>query len=386
MELPEWVVVAGGVHRRGGMERANAALVCHLLDRGATVHLVTHEADDELRRHARLRTTLVARPAGVQALTDLALTRAGRRVATEVLARAPCARVVVNGGNCPWPDVNWVHYVHHAWEPRSKGPAWHRLWQRAVNAAGRRAERRALATARLVVVNSELTRRHVTRLVGVPDERVRVVDLGAETQWLPPGREERADARRRFGLDGEERVVAFVGGLGHDERKGFDILLAAWKRLTLDLSWRATLLVAGSGRRLAEYVRQSRESRNPVRFLGHTSEIATVLAASDLFIAPSRYEPYGLNVQEALARGVPAITSRRSGVAARYPPSLQALLVDDPEDVAALVEAINRWRAARDHFRGAALDLSGVVRGYSWSDMADAFVSLSLAAEAAPVP
>jgi glycosyltransferase involved in cell wall biosynthesis len=385
MELPEWVVVSGGVHRRGGMERANAALVCHLLDRGATVHLVAHEVDDELRRQARLRTTLVALPAGVQALTDVALTRAGRRVAAEVRARAPRARIVVNGGNCPWPDVNWVHYVHHAWEPRSSGPAWHRLKERAVNAAGRRAERRALAAARLVIVNSELTRCHVTGLLGVPDERIRTIHLGAETAWLPPGPGERADARRRFGLDGDDPVIAFVGGLGHDERKGFDILLAAWKRLTLDLSWRATLLVAGGGRRLAEYTRQSRDCRNPIRFLGHTSEIATVLAASDLLIGPSRYEPYGLNVQEALARGVPAITSRRSGVAARYPPSLEGLLVDNPEDVAALVEAVNGWRSARERFRGAALDLSGAVRRYSWRDMADAFVSAALAAEGAPI-
>ena len=385
MEVPEWVVVAGGVHRGGGMERANAALVEHLLELGATVHLVAHEVHDGLRRQARLRTTRVALPAGVQALTDAALTRAGRRVATEVLARAPRARVVVNGGNCPWSDVNWVHYVHHAWEPRPSGPAWHRLKERAVNAAGRRAERRALAAARLVIVNSELTRCHVTSLLGVPDERVRIVHLGAETDWRPPGSEERAEARRRFGLNGADPVVAFVGGLGHDERKGFDILMAAWRRLTLDLSWRATLLVAGGGRRLAEYARQSRDCRNPVRFLGHTPAVAAVLAGSDLLIAPSRYEPYGLNVQEALARGVPAVTSRRSGVAARYPPSLEGLLVDDPEDVAALVETINGWRAARERFHRAALDLSEAVRRYSWRDMAAAFVSTALASEAAPI-
>ena len=383
MEQP-WVVVAGGAHRRGGMERANAALVSHLLERGATVHLVTHEADDELRAHPRLQTTIVTRPGGMQALTDFALTRAGRGVAQRLREQVPGARVVVNGGNCAWPDVNWVHYVHHAWAPPSRGPWWHRLKQRAVNAAGCRAERRALAVARIVVVNSELTRQHVTGLLGVPDERVRTVLLGAESDWLPPSPEERLQARRRFGAGSDEAVVVFVGGLGHDERKGFDTLLTAWRRLDGDRTWRARLLVAGGGRRLDDYARCAQSCRNPVRFLGHTSDVAAVLAASDLLIAPSRYEPYGLNVQEALARGVPAITSRRSGVASTYPPSLQPLLVNDPEDVGALVEAVNAWRAARGRFAAAAADWSAVVRRYSWSDMAEAFVDVALAAEPAP--
>jgi glycosyltransferase involved in cell wall biosynthesis len=192
------------------------------------------------------------------------------------------------------------------------------------------------------------------------------------------------EARHRLGAIRDEAVVAFVGGLGHDERKGFDTLLAAWMRLDADDSWRARLLVAGNGRRLGDYARRAAGCRNPVRFLGHTSDVAGVLAASDLLIAPSRYEPYGLNVQEALARGIPAITSRCSGVASIYPPPLQPLLVSDPDDVDALVETVNRWRAARGGFGAAAAAASDAVRRYSWSHMAEAFVDVVLAAEGAP--
>jgi len=103
-----WVIVAGGVHDHGGMERANAWLVRYLTTTGATVHLVTHEAAPDLVERPRIMLHKVRRIAGLTA-ADVLLDRAGRRVARTVCRQSPGARVVVNGGNCSWPDVNWVH-------------------------------------------------------------------------------------------------------------------------------------------------------------------------------------------------------------------------------------------------------------------------------------
>jgi hypothetical protein len=59
--------------------------------------------------------------------------------------------------------------------------------------------------------------------------------------------------------------------------------------------------------------------------------------------------------------------------------------VDDPEDVEALVSAVNAWRAARPRLQAAAAEVSAVLREYSWTSMAEAFVSAALAAEDAAV-
>jgi glycosyltransferase involved in cell wall biosynthesis len=366
----DWVVVTGGAHARGGMEKANAALVRHLISTGATVHLVTHEAAPDLAGSDRVRLHIVPRVFGISA-TDIPLDFAGRRVARAVCASSPGARVIVNGGNCSWPDVNWVHYVHHAWRPQPRGPFPYRAKERLLNVMYRRAERRALRGARTIIVNSGLTRRDVIEQIGVLPERVRLVYLGAESGWTPPGPDERARARSDFGARPGDRVVAFVGGLGHDERKGFDVVLSAWRVLENDPAFHGRLLVAGAGRRLLPYAAEAARDigRNPIRFLGHTAAVSTVLAAADLTIGPSRYEPYGLNVQESLVRGVPAIVTRRSGIAERYTGALEPLLLGDPEDVGALVAAIRVWDGDREKFRQAAVVLGDRLRAHTWADM-----------------
>ena len=59
--------------------------------------------------------------------------------------QSPGARVLVNGGNCDWPDINWVHYVHHAWPGEHNNSAlWFRAKERIANRLARKSEQRAL--------------------------------------------------------------------------------------------------------------------------------------------------------------------------------------------------------------------------------------------------
>ena len=126
-----WVVVAGGFHQHGGMDRANAALARYLLDAGHAVHLVGHEIDPQLGTHPLASPHVVARPRGAPALAERLLGRTGASVARAVLDGDRNARVVVNGGNCVWPDINWLHAVHAAWPVRDDGAPW---WSRLPNA------------------------------------------------------------------------------------------------------------------------------------------------------------------------------------------------------------------------------------------------------------
>jgi glycosyltransferase involved in cell wall biosynthesis len=94
-----------------------------------------------------------------------------------------------------------------------------------------------------------------------------------------------------------------------------------------------------------------------------------MLAASDLLISPVRYEAFGLNVQEALTGGIPAIVSAAAGVAERYPSSLQDLLLRDPEDVEDLIGRLISWRANLSSWKERIKPLSRELRGYTWEDM-----------------
>ena len=154
--------------------------------------------------------------------------------------------------------------------------------------------------------------------LGVPPERVHTVYYGADPErFRPPTPAERAEARAMLGwAESDDRpAVAFVGALGdapQGVRHPLRGLATARRRPGLGRPPRSS---SGPGRR-------SRPGgRGPTRRAwasrsGSSASATTspgVLAACDLLVSPTRYEAYGLNVQEALCCGLPAIVSAGGG-------------------------------------------------------------------------
>jgi glycosyltransferase involved in cell wall biosynthesis len=371
-----WVIVAGGLHPNGGMDRANYALATYLLNRGTPLHLVAHEIDSTLVRQPLVSAHPVARPRGMPALAERLLARAGMQTAERVRREAAAARVVVNGGSCPWPDINWVHAVHAAWPVSDEGaPWWGRARNRRLKAIARRRERQALSRARIVVANSESTRSALLEHLSLRPERVRTVYLGSDRSWGPADAAERCAARARFGLRQDTPVVAFVGALGLDVNKGFDLLWDAWKGLAAG-RWDAQLLVAGGGWRLPRWRREVTRQDADVHFLGFTPEVRDVLAAADLLVSPVRYESYGLNVHEALCRGLAVMVSRTAGVAERFDAAMAEALLPEQTTAAVLASRLSAWRNDVEGWRARAGATAARIRARSWDDMAGEFVRL----------
>ena len=375
---PEWVIVAGGFHDRGAMDRANAALAAHLLRQGARVHLVGHEIDERFRRDPYVQCHDVPRPASAAPIAESMLSRRGLAVAVRVTASCPEARVVVNGGNCPWPDINWVHAVHAAWPVCDEAaPAWIKVKHRAIKALARRQERAALRGARVVIANSRFTERTIVAAGLAPASAVHTVYLGSDSSWSRVTAQEKAAARQAFNICHNDPVVAFVGTLGFDLNKGFDVLWAAWERLLADGNWNGQLLVAGSGARLPFWRRAAERAgvAGRVQFLGHTSRIREVLAASDLLVSPVRYEAYGLNVQEALCRGLGVMVTANAGIVERFDSELSSSVL--PVDISGpvLANALRAWSCGVEEWKARAAATAKTLQSRSWDDMASEIVS-----------
>lgn len=382
-----WVLVAGSFHDRGGMDHANAELARFLLRRGTPVHLVSHYIAPDLTQAGAVA-HLVPKTANSFFVGEWRLAAAARPLLARLCART-AARVVVNGGNCPWPDVNWVHCVHHRWPPHDNGaPSWFRLKNRLAKRIARRREARALAVAGMVIANSERTRRDLREALGVPDERISVAYPGAASSFGPVDPEQRRAARSSLGQSESRPVVVFIGGLGYDLNKGFDTLWRAWRQLCALAAWNADLLVVGEGRRLAQWrsAVAAAQLQSRVTFLGLTDRVAEVLAAADLLVSPVRYEAYGLNVHEALCRGVPAIVSAHAGVAERFAPELRDLLLRDPEDAGELAQRMLTWHRNREFWRAQIEPTARVLRAQGWHEMAERMVALceGIASTSAP--
>src|SRR5438128_1586428 len=171
---PPWEIVAGDFSLSGGMDKANYHLAWHLAERARVpVHLVAHSVAEPLASHPLVRVHCVKRPFGRHFLGMPFLEQAGRRVARALTKADSRTRVIVNGGNCQWPGINWVHMVHQACKCVDRGaPLAFRLRNRLSRVLACRAERHALRCSSLVIVNSERTRRDVTDGLRVSPDRV----------------------------------------------------------------------------------------------------------------------------------------------------------------------------------------------------------------------
>jgi glycosyltransferase involved in cell wall biosynthesis len=375
-----WLLIAEGFHSGGGTEKANAALAKYLVSIGVPIHLVAFSIDPEAGRQPGVTCTSMRIGGCWPFLGRFLLARRGRAIALRLTSHSDNARVVVNGVNCNWPDINWVHWIHQCWQPPAlKAPLWFRLKHRLETARGIRLEQTVFGSAKLLVANSERTRRDLINLYGVRPERIHTVYLGTDSAWKELTPERRQAGRAWLEVPPGRPLVVFVGALGYDSRKGFDTLWRAWIDLCRVKEWDACLVVAGSGRALPDWRRTAARSGfgGRIKFLGFTPKVFDVLAASDLLVSPARYESYGLNVQEALCCGVPAIVSASAGVAERYSSDLSPLLLPDPEDACDLAIRMLRWRQDMTGWRMRLDPTMQTLRSYSWNDMASRIVNIA---------
>lgn len=367
-----WLLIASDFVSTGGMDRANLALA-HRLAEYASVEIVSHRVEKSLQGQPNIKVSSVSRPLGMNLFGEILLSQAGAKRASQLAKRRP-VNVLTNGGNCIWPNaINWVHYVHAAYEPTPCGSLLRQAKARYYHRRCTLWERRALRAARWVICNSELTARHVIELVGVDAERVLTIYLGVnQDEFYVASEAERAQTRLELGWLDERPRLMFIGGLS-DRRKGFDTLATAWEALCKRSGWDGQLVVLGAGaERSAWQARMvSKGLGNTVHFLGIRDDVPRLLRAADALVAPSRYEAYGLSAHEAICCGMPAFVSQASGIAERFPAALGHLLLPDPTDASQLVDKLIQWRSELRGYRDAILPFANSLRERSWNQMAD---------------
>ncbi|GAB3986478.1 glycosyltransferase family 4 protein [Plantactinospora veratri] len=221
-------------------------------------------------------------------------------------------------------------------------------------------ERRTLRAVPAIVATSAGTGRTLVRRHGLPAGRVHVV---------PPGV---AAAPPASGTDGAASLLCVASVI---PRKGHDVLVEALASVA-DRPW--TCRCVGPVDRDPDYVGRLRRSAGAaglaerVRFAGPRTgaELAADYAAADLLVLPSRAEPYGMVVTEALARGVPVLGSEVDGLpeaVGRAPDGAVPGLLVPPGDPAALATALRRWfdePDLRQRLRAAARDRRADLPGW----------------------
>lgn len=123
----------------------------------------------------------------------------------------------------------------------------------------------------------------------------------------------RAEARHTLGLTDDQFVIGIVARL--IPQKGHETLLSAFK-LSLSAVKAPILAIIGDGelRASLEALASELGIKEHVRFLGFRSDAVSCIPAFDLFVHPSRWEGFGLAILEAMACGVPVISTKVSAI------------------------------------------------------------------------
>ncbi len=201
----------------------------------------------------------------------------------------------------------------------------------------------------LFIAVSQFTANQMTSLLGIDPQRIRVIPHGVD---LPTASNE-----------SRERMVLFVGAL--QKRKNVARVVKAFEQMPP--GWRLVLAGAADGYGAKEELIavDASSRRNDIRVAGYVSaaELDSLYARASIFAFPSLDEGFGMPVLEAMARGVPVITSNRSAM-----PEVAgdaAVLVDPErdEEIGAALKALAADKARREELT--ALGLARA-REFSW--------------------
>jgi len=227
--------------------------------------------------------------------------------------------------------------VHRAWlERRARFEPFWKPWARRFNPKHRQllaleAHLFSPKGAGIVIANCRMVKEEIIREYGYPADRIHVVYNGLPA--FTPAPDLREQTRAQLGLAASDYVVLFAGSGW--ERKGLQAALDGIREV--NAACHPVLLVAGRGN-----PRRYRGGER-VRFLGPVRQMAACYAAADAFILPTLYDPFSNACLEALAAGLPVITTEANGFSEILQPGIDGEILDDGADAIAVARAIEAW-------------------------------------------
>lgn len=269
-------------------------------------------------------------------------------------------------------DVNAVHFVHSSWlksrahpfRLRKNGFGYYQLLFTYINSIF---EKVAFSRSKQLVPVSEKVKTEIQQFAN--HSNLRVIMNGVDTREFYP---DQSISRGQLGLPEKVTLALFAGDI-KSSRKNLDSVLKAMVNIK-DLH----LAVAGSTNG-SPYIKLAEQLglKDRVQFLGFRKDMANLMRAVDFFVFPSRYEACTLVVIEALASGLPVITTYQSGVSELITSDLTAgIVLADPEDVDGLGQAMKQLSEhpeLRQHMGSNARKVSEKQR---WEKVAGEYITL----------
>lgn len=191
-----------------------------------------------------------------------------------------------------------------------------------------------------IIAISDMIKNDIIKYHNIDPQKIKVVYNGVDLQRFTPDNRNkyRKVIRERLSL-GEEFVILYVSN--NFRLKGLLTLIKSLGELKKSLrNFKALIIGRGRDASYRKLARRLNCLENLI-FLGHVNEIEKYYAASDLYVHPTFYDSCSLVVTEALASGLPVITTRYDGASGVIDNGIEGFVMEDPMDYEALAEKIS---------------------------------------------
>jgi UDP-glucose:(heptosyl)LPS alpha-1,3-glucosyltransferase len=204
---------------------------------------------------------------------------------------------------------------------------------------------------RKIIAISDMVRKNIIDNYKVSPADIEVIYNGVDLEKFHPDNRGKysSEIRRQHGVSDTDFVVLFMGS--GFERKGVRYLIQAVE----SVKGPVTLLIVGKGKHppVSPLTKGGIKGgsvplRNKIIFCGPQKENFKYYAAADIFVFPTMYEPFGNVHLEALASGIPVITTQNSGASEIIKDGVQGFVVREPEDIGAIAEKIQFLMSNRE--------------------------------------
>lgn len=363
-------IVTPKVIKGDGQGRANYEIVSKAIDRGHQVTIVSNQIAPDLAQH-NLVTWIPIKVKNFpsQLLLELAFSQKSafwlnkHRAQFDLVQVYGCVTSAIG-------DVNTVQFVHSAW---LQSPAHvskirfnlYSLYHWIYSYLNSSWEKRAFASAKSVVAVSQRVKQELID-IGVSPQKISVIFNGVDLEEFAPGEIE----RKTLGLPEDVTLAMFTGDI-RTNRKNLDTVL----RALVDVRDLHLIVVGNTDSSPYPKLAEDLGISPRVHFLGYRLDVARIMQAVDLFVFPSRYEPFGMVVIEAMATGLPVITARTTGASEIVTPEC-GIVVSDSEDVRELTNALKRL--TNDSHLREQMGRAGrtVAEKHSWKSKAATYLAL----------